>query len=581
MRSDPALDAFLAEKAARRGFLTKSCESIPERLLAIFDLDRTVGEESDWKRICQPTEEMDALGREFLHWAAMNGDLSVFQLCWDNAKQAAATGQRPAAVATGRGFTGLGGLIRRPPQPALGDKMAVKTKLGWTVSHCAAFGGSVEVLKLTIQNGGGDLKARTLKGQSLLHVAALGKNLPTLQYLVTLDGMSLDDPDVKGATAKHLIRQFGHKDCVAWLNALEGREVGSTAPQGPSSGVDGSLSAASDPERDFDGFPWFKGDLGKLVEEVRLQTVESRNGEGYFVILRFPLALVGGDDPGVLLIKAVQEAQINETQVGGSSSLATVWRRDQKFREALLKHPDPINQGKWDLAKEYGYRIPTTFVPALASALYRLFSSWIGRSDLKVLDPCAGWGDRIVGAACSGVVTEYVGVDPNASLFPGYQRLMGALQCNQFNKKPSATAASPKSMTATTIMQCFEESYVAPQHYDVIFTSPPFFELEVYSELNPQYKDWNKEFYEPMVKLCQRGLKADGVLAIHIDDSSAGTVPPIIQSLCIGKVGIEGRFSKRIATVWILQRPGHASSDGSGGASSVSGEDRTRKRPRE
>ena len=50
----------------------------------------------------------------------------------------------------------------------------------------------------------------------------------------------------------------------------------------------------------------------------------------------------------------------------------------------IVPHIDP-NEAKWTLAKEFQYKIATTFMPAYAKAIYEYFGAKI------VLDPCAGW----------------------------------------------------------------------------------------------------------------------------------------------------------------------------------------------
>ena len=60
----------------------------------------------------------------------------------------------------------------------------------------------------------------------------------------------------------------------------------------------------------------------------------------------------------------------------------------------------------------------TTFMPAYARAVYDYFRPRV------VLDPCGGWGDRLLGCATTPV-WKYVGFDPNMNLRPGYARLMG------------------------------------------------------------------------------------------------------------------------------------------------------------
>ena len=62
-------------------------------------------------------------------------------------------------------------------------------------------------------------------------------------------------------------------------------------------------------------------------------------------------------------------------------------------------------------------------------------------------------------------------------------------------------------------------------HFDTIFTSPPYFDVEKYSDEDTQsyirYKDidsWNKNFLHKTIEKIIPTLKKDGILAINIAD---------------------------------------------------------------
>ena len=61
--------------------------------------------------------------------------------------------------------------------------------------------------------------------------------------------------------------------------------------------------------------------------------------------------------------------------------------------------------------------------------------------------------------------------------------------------------------------------------FDFVFTSPPYFDYEMYSSsAMPIYKDWIQEFYTPLIQQACRCLMQDKFMAIHISDSSAGSI---------------------------------------------------------
>jgi len=147
------------------------------------------------------------------------------------------------------------------------------------------------------------------------------------------------------------------------------------------------------------------------------------------------------------------------------------------------------------------------FKPAVASAVIRHF----GAKD--VLDPCAGWGDRLVAACACGV--NYVGVDPNGGNFDGYSGII-----DRFGDRSRHSA----------VESCFEDFDVGRAKFDLAFTSPPYFDTERYaggtkyepSQSWSRYRTvdaWVSGFLRSLVVGCREALRPNGVLAINIKDS--------------------------------------------------------------
>lgn len=231
------------------------------------------------------------------------------------------------------------------------------------------------------------------------------------------------------------------------------------------------------------------------------------------------------------------------TVVSGRNSFEAVWHSNPEFRATLLAQKDPQDFGKWALRKPFQYVIPSLFIPCVAATFYEYFAATMGHTSLKVLDPCSGWGDRLTGAHCSKVVAEYVGVDPNSKLFGGYatiNRLFGS---------------QGSTMRSTMILQGFETAapLLRDKSFDVVFTSPPFFDYEVYSPHNPTYTNWESQFYEPLVTEALRLVKDNGFIAFHIDDTTAGRVPHAIKSRAVATFAVDVGFNKRKISVWVIR----------------------------
>lgn len=62
--------------------------------------------------------------------------------------------------------------------------------------------------------------------------------------------------------------------------------------------------------------------------------------------------------------------------------------------QEILSSNDP-HELKWKLQKKYSYKMATTFMPGYAKSIYEFMNGKV------VLDPCGGWGDRLLGDTCT------------------------------------------------------------------------------------------------------------------------------------------------------------------------------------
>ncbi len=290
------------------------------------------------------------------------------------------------------------------------------------------------------------------------------------------------------------------------------------------------------------------------------------------------------DDVPSNYTRAVQELEILKTAVttryGRLRSFVDVWNDPSSgLAEELLAMPDP-HEAKWQLAPKYKYKMATTFMPGYAKAMFDYFEP------TTVLDPCAGWGDRMLGALLSKTVREYVGFEPNRALLPGYARIQRDLGCAVEYESSTETRYAPAAAAEAEGVASFSSTYtqihslpfemghaalkqwqqldvLERRWFDFAFTSPPFFDYEVYTDSNPTYRDWIREFYEPMFKLVEAHLRPGGFFAVHLGDTSAGKiddflrfrVPNITRFSWRGKIGLVGCQSGKIRDVYLFQLP--------------------------
>ena len=149
------------------------------------------------------------------------------------------------------------------------------------------------------------------------------------------------------------------------------------------------------------------------------------------------------------------------------------------------------------------------FRPATAKTIYELY----GKDNCKVLDTSSGFGGRLLGFFTAKNTSEYVGIDPNT-----------ADSCNRFilymsryfNKKAYVNKIGSEDFTV--------ENYPQYENYfDISFTSPPYFNIERYSDDITQshvkfntYDAWVDGFYRNTIYNSCNSLKLDGVFAVNI-----------------------------------------------------------------
>ena len=150
------------------------------------------------------------------------------------------------------------------------------------------------------------------------------------------------------------------------------------------------------------------------------------------------------------------------------------------------------------------------FRPATAKALYELY----GKDNCKVLDTSSGFGGRLLGFFTAKNTSEYVGIDPNT-----------ADSCNKFILYMSRYFTNKKAYVNKIGSEDFTiESYPQYENYfDISFTSPPYFNIERYSDDITQshvkfntYDLWIDGFYRNTIYNSCNSLKLDGVFAVNI-----------------------------------------------------------------
>ena len=157
--------------------------------------------------------------------------------------------------------------------------------------------------------------------------------------------------------------------------------------------------------------------------------------------------------------------------------------------------------------------VASQFKPSIAKAFYDYYKS------NNVLDFSAGWGDRLAGFYCGETTKSFVGIDPNTTNHPNYKKQV------EFYEKHRTIFEQEKKVDLICSPAEDVDFTKYENHFDTIFTSPPYFNVEKYSDEDTQsyirYKDidsWNKNFLHKTLEKLIPTLKKDGILAINIAD---------------------------------------------------------------
>lgn len=131
----------------------------------------------------------------------------------------------------------------------------------------------------------------------------------------------------------------------------------------------------------------------------------------------------------------------------------------------------------------YGLTKNTMYRPHLAKTICKYYNA------STVFDPCCGWGGHLLGTVAAGA--KYIGREPNTETYQNLLRMVKFLgvesQVEIFN--------FPAEQIDVNLLS-----------YDLVLTSPPYYNLEVYSSENTQsenkyetYSAWLEDWFKPLV----------------------------------------------------------------------------------
>lgn len=139
----------------------------------------------------------------------------------------------------------------------------------------------------------------------------------------------------------------------------------------------------------------------------------------------------------------------------------------------------------------------TIYRPLLTKRIVQYFNSQ------TILDVCVGWGGRMLGTA-SIESTHYTGIEPCTKTYIGLTNIKNILNLENITLyNDTAESILPKLINEN-------------KKYDIALTSPPYYNLEIYSNEETQshhygsYQEWYTNFLKPVVQNVLLLLRENG-----------------------------------------------------------------------
>ncbi|GMF27804.1 unnamed protein product [Phytophthora fragariaefolia] len=220
----------------------------------------------------------------------------------------------------------------------------------------------------------------------------------------------------------------------------------------------------------------------------------------YQKLVEFDASTMGHSRVGILACDYVFEKLRSKVSYVGRQSKFEVWKNPDKRRKVLNYAMKWYNKAESELTKanirsvlDFNYGSVSNFRPAVPKYIYHRFKA------MSVLDPSSGWGNRMLAAMSMNI--DYIGVDSNKKLRYGYKNCIRPLN-------PIQILRSSQRRIRMLIIKKYS--------YNLIFTSPPYFDIERYDGMGYVDKEtFLDDYFIPTFRNAYKSLKTGGHLAIN------------------------------------------------------------------
>lgn len=204
----------------------------------------------------------------------------------------------------------------------------------------------------------------------------------------------------------------------------------------------------------------------------------------------------------------------------GYLSPAELYLNDERFKDAIKRWMDLGNKPNESgirriLRTRDGTRSVVNFKPVIARYIYEKHANQNGR----VLDPCAGYGGRLCGLISTGKNLFYHGIDPCP------ETIVGNCKMAAFYSRQYQIDGLRWPFRSRFDIGCAEDvmTELPSDDYDLIFSSPPYWKVELYDTLPtqsyiryPDYDLWHDKFLSAVIEESYRVCRNNGYFIWNI-----------------------------------------------------------------
>jgi len=163
----------------------------------------------------------------------------------------------------------------------------------------------------------------------------------------------------------------------------------------------------------------------------------------------------------------------------------------------------------------------------------------------RVLDPCIGWGGRLLGTLAAGPTTEYVGCEPDVNTFNALVEILRDRDAI-VHRRATLHNAPAESFLPT----------LPAESFDMVLTSPPYFNLELYTagiqsvDRCKTWAAWVADWLTPVINASLNALKPDGTSCWSVKNFKSDGKYPLADEVerihrlagwtCVKKVAMTG-----------------------------------------